>query len=687
MENKIQPPPRLLLGASLLFWGAMTSHPLMGLIAALLVEGANWIRFRWDFKSTACSRAWRFCMVLIIIAGTLIWLDGYRYTALPKLMVWLPVLLLPLMFVQAYGLRDWMPLNSFSFFTKLHRDRNIRQGLEATVFRFNFGNPYFIIAMVAASLGPNSDKIIFLPCLMVLGGWLVFSRVKIRPLALLALILIAGFMGLSGQIGMQKLYTWATNRALADGPASTSPTVSKTSIGSLGEIKQSTEMLWRLTPLNNRPPPHLLRLASYNRYKGINWRNTLPDPLPQDDDNFRPIAIEITDGEPHYFLREKMTPADLRKPLPIFKLRGASSNEAPIPLPGDAASLQEFELDAIEINPLGSVRVFPKKAIIDGTVRWGDISGTEAKPWPVEDLFIDAIEKPAIEEVAASLDLVDMPTTQAKLARLKQWFSHEFEYTRYLDIEQAYAMRPSAIKIFLTTSRKGHCEYFATAATLLLRAAGTPARYCVGYVVAEKDTRHNEYIIRGTHAHAWVRAWDESKGAWVDFDPTPPGWLGAEISNHGKSPWLADAYQRFKEDFFLWRNRPKNRIAATIVMWLIGLSVLTFVGRRLWKSKLIVEEKKRAIYTDTPPPRTPLHDLESRARKILGPRPPGITYANWLAGLPLGAIQREELSEALSIHQQLRFDPSPTPEAQFIYLSEIATKLAARLRHIPHKKS
>jgi len=687
MNTRVQAPPRLLLGASLLFWGAMTSHALLGLVVALLVEGANWIRFRWDFNSPACSRAWKVCMVLILIVGTLTWLDGDRYTALPRLMIWLPLLLLPLMFVQSYGLRDWMPLNSFSFFTKLHRERNLRQGLAASVIRFNFGNPYFIVVMVAAALGMYADQPVFLVGLVCLGAWLVFSRVKIRPFAFVAMIVCAASIGLGGQIGMRKLYRWATDRSLEGGYPSTSPTVNKTSIGSLGEIKQSPEMLWRLKPLEGSAPPQLLRLATYNRYRGINWRNILPDPIPQDDENFRDLrTIELVDGEPHYMLREKMTPADIRKPLPVFRMRGASSNWAPLPLPGNAASLQDFELDAIEVNPLGTVRVLPQRAIIDGTVRWRDDSAPEYPPWPVEDLAIDGMEEAAIRAVAETLGLKDMPTTQAKIARLRQWFTQDFQYTRYLTIDRAIA-RNSPIEVFLTETKRGHCEYFATAATLLLRAVDVPTRYCVGFAVMEKDFRRNEYVIRGSHGHAWVRVWDQEKGAWTDFDPTPSGWLGIEIGAGEKTPWLADSYQRFKEDFFLWRNQASNRIAATIVMWAVGLSVFTFIARRLWKSKLVIEEKKRAIYSTAPVTRTPLHDLEAPARKILGPRPPGTTYAAWIAGLPAGSVSREDLAEAVDLHQRLRFDPQPASIPDQSRLATLAGTIAGQIHHIRAARS
>jgi hypothetical protein len=682
MEKSIQPPPRLLHGAALLFWGAMSGHPVLGLGIALLVEGANWIRFRWDFNSIACSRAWRISMALIIITGVLIWLDGNRYDALPKLMVWLPLLLVPLQFVQSYGLRDRMPLNSFSFFSHLHRERNRRLGLGDSVIHFNFGNPYFVVIVVGASLGTNAQQAAFLPGLVILGGWLVFSRVKSRPFALTMLVLLAGLMGLGGQLGMQKLYRWTTDRNIPGGYASTDPTVSKTSIGSLGRIKQSPEMLWRLKPLKGAIPPRLLRLASYNNYKRILWKNELPDDLAKTLDeagsDFRNLrTLELEPGDPHYLMREDMTGTDLLKSLPSFRIRGASRSGEPIPLPGSASSLRRFEFDEIEINPLGTVRISPKRYIIEGDVRWGDQIAPESPPWPEQDLAINKLEMETVQATARLLGLHSLPTTASKVSRINQWFQDEFTYTRYLTIGRARMAKPTAISTFLTNSKRGHCEYFATAATLLLREAGVPARYCVGYAVMEKDADRNEYIIRGLHGHAWVRVWDEDRKMWTDFDPTPAGWLGLETGGETKSMWLADGYQRFKEDFFLWRNRPANRIGATIVMWLLGGGVFAFIGRRLWRSKLVVGGNDTAAVNGA---RTPLHDLEKQVRRILGPRPPGTPYAVWLRGLEESCVSSRELDEAIALHQRQRFDPAPPTAAEEDRLRSLVEGLSDVLR-------
>ena len=680
MESQVHTPPRLLIGASLLFWGAITGNAVLGLIAALLIEGANWIRFCWEFSDAACSRAWRICMILMLIAGVLIWLDGDRYTALPKLMVWMPLLLLPLQFVQSFGTRDRMALNSFSFFSKLHRQRNRRLGLSDSVINFNFGNLYFIALITATSLGNHAGEKIFFPGLVLLVGWLVFSRVSIRPLAFCMLVLMAGAIGIGGQIAMRKAYQWVNNMGSDGGYPSTDPTANKTAIGSLGKLKQSPEMLWRIKPDHGRTPPKLIRLATYNRYLGIAWKNQLPEEFRGEDNLFRLIAIEDIFNDPHYEIREGMKPDELTRNLPTFNIRGAAKSGEPLPLPGDAATLRGFDLDSIEINPLGTVRIFPKKSIIGGSVRWKDEATPEAEPWPEYDLEIPEIEQDIVRQVATDLGLNNFPTAGAKVARIRQWFNSEFQYTRYLSIRRPPSTRtpPSAVGVFLTDDKRGHCEYFATAATLLLREAGIPARYCVGYSVMERDYKRGEYVIRGTHGHAWSRYWDGKR--WVDFDATPPGWLAAETGGESKFLWFADTYQRLKEDFFLWRNRPKNRVAATIVMWLIGLSVLAFVVKRLWKSRVVVSKENSNPYSESPPPRTPLHDLENAARRILGDRPQGETFPIWLTRLPEANISASQLSEAISLHQRLRFDPNtPLPE-EHERLSNLAKDLDKQIR-------
>ena len=87
---------------------------MTGVLLALLVESAHWIRVRWNFDEQAYGRAWHLTTIAIAIASVLILLDGSPYSATPTLITWLPPLLLPMQFVQSFGLADSMPLDSLT---------------------------------------------------------------------------------------------------------------------------------------------------------------------------------------------------------------------------------------------------------------------------------------------------------------------------------------------------------------------------------------------------------------------------------------------------------------------------------------------------------------------------------------------------------------------------------------------
>lgn len=75
---------------------------------------------------------------------------------------------------------------------------------------------------------------------------------------------------------------------------------------------------------------------------------------------------------------------------------------------------------------------------------------------------------------------------------------------------------------FLEQSDTGYCVHFATAATVLLRATGIPARYVTGYTF---QTQKNERTtVRAEDAHAWVEYLHPGKG-WTVLDATPAEWM------------------------------------------------------------------------------------------------------------------------------------------------------------------
>ncbi len=93
-------------------------------------------------------------------------------------------------------------------------------------------------------------------------------------------------------------------------------------------------------------------------------------------------------------------------------------------------------------------------------------------------------------------------------------------YAYTLDLTGPHTDDPLAN--FLFVRRAGHCEYFASAMTIMLRSIGVPARYVTGFLPGEYNDVGGDYIIRGSDAHSWVEVYFPNYG-WMTFDPTPPG--------------------------------------------------------------------------------------------------------------------------------------------------------------------
>lgn len=74
------------------------------------------------------------------------------------------------------------------------------------------------------------------------------------------------------------------------------------------------------------------------------------------------------------------------------------------------------------------------------------------------------------------------------------------------------------VRWFLTSGETGYCVHFASAATVLLKAAGIPARYVSGYMTYVEDGM--TAVVRGKDAHAWVEYWLPGYG-WTILEATP----------------------------------------------------------------------------------------------------------------------------------------------------------------------
>lgn len=89
----------------------------------------------------------------------------------------------------------------------------------------------------------------------------------------------------------------------------------------------------------------------------------------------------------------------------------------------------------------------------------------------------------------------------------------------------SYSLQPPAtpgfnpVDSFLFETQKGFCEHYASSFTLLMRAAGIPARVILGYQGGNINPINQYLTVRQSNAHAWSEIWLKNRG-WVRVDPT-----------------------------------------------------------------------------------------------------------------------------------------------------------------------
>jgi len=97
---------------------------------------------------------------------------------------------------------------------------------------------------------------------------------------------------------------------------------------------------------------------------------------------------------------------------------------------------------------------------------------------------------------------------------------------------------------FLFNTKKGFCEHYAASFTVLMRAAGIPARVVTGYQGGEYNPIGDYLVVRQSDAHAWTEVWLDQNG-WVRIDPTAA--VSPERVEHGIDSALAN--ERKSEKF------------------------------------------------------------------------------------------------------------------------------------------
>ena len=110
-----------------------------------------------------------------------------------------------------------------------------------------------------------------------------------------------------------------------------------------------------------------------------------------------------------------------------------------------------------------------------------------------------------------------------------------------------------AMDDFLFDTREGFCEHYSSAFTVLMRAAGIPARVVTGYQGGYWNKLGNYLLVRNSDAHAWSEVWLEGRG-WVRVDPTAA--VRPERVTLGATAAAGDQLDWYRPD---WLQQFRNR--------------------------------------------------------------------------------------------------------------------------------
>ena len=118
----------------------------------------------------------------------------------------------------------------------------------------------------------------------------------------------------------------------------------------------------------------------------------------------------------------------------------------------------------------------------------------------------------------------DATTDVDRALALQDWFAGS-DSTFVYDLDVEPLRGEQALRDFVLEGQRGHCEYFATAMAVMLRATDVPARVAVGFLPGretgtDEETGLVEHVVSTSDAHAWVEVYFPEHG-WVTFEPTP----------------------------------------------------------------------------------------------------------------------------------------------------------------------
>jgi len=193
-------------------------------------------------------------------------------------------------------------------------------------------------------------------------------------------------------------------------------------------------------------------------------------------------------------------------------------------------------------------------------------------------------------------DRINLKIAETLAARLRA----EYSYT--LDLTDADPTR-DGVEDFLFHLKQGHCEYFASALTVMCQCLNVRARLVTGFAGGEYDSANQCYTIRQRDAHAWTEVYTRLTG-WQTFDATPAARFEPEPASTAGRWWgkVRDAWRDMEFAWFSsvvgYSDIDRGNLAAYVQKQLAGLvKAIKRMAGEVWQSLVELFAKGRISMT------------------------------------------------------------------------------------------
>ncbi len=679
------PTPPLL--PALALWGWETELLPWALGMGVIIEALRFAKLRFEIRHDDFHRLWNFTVLLFLgvalylflarqglgMVGEIVTttspaarLEGMRQISQTAIMLlrWLPFVFAPFMLAHALSGTPTLPLSTFSFRPMAQEAQALAAGAPVGASGGIHPGYLYLTLVLFASCASTARSALHLPLFLGVVAWALWpwrSR-RYRAWAWVGMFLVLLGASLVAQQGLDRLrQAWSsveTRLFQGVGQGRLDQIRASTALGAVGRLKQSGRIVLRVRTADG-VAPGLLREAAFNRFRANAWMTSHRD--------FQTVGAPV-DG--HIWRLAEGTGRGRIVAIARYTRQG----DAPVALPGDTMAISDLPALAVETNYLASTRMREGPPLALYSVEHGEGGGFDGPPEP-DDTNLDGLSKPdreAVLETAQALGLAGQ-APEIAVAAVERYFATSFEYTRWQRGAVAHK-NTSAVARFLRETRAGHCEYFATATALLLRVAGIPARYAVGFSPGE--LRGEDWLARGRDAHAWCRAYID--GQWRDIDTTPGTWRQKEAAGAGWFEGVSDGFSQAWYRFALWRQRGGNW---RLFVFAAGMLILAWLGWRQirgsrWRRSR--DERPAAAQRSPAPPGldSEFFAVARHLERRYGLRLPHETLRAWVQRLALRDTPiAPTLDEALRLHYRLRFDPRGLPKTDRARLRVLALDL------------